>query len=221
MMLKRILTTIILFTGLTTFGQNNSRGKSDPEARKILDKVSSQFKSYKTAAADFTLKVYNSQGKLEAARSGKILMKGDKYKISTAGREIYNNGSTVYTFDEDINEVQITNFNPNGNMLTPQSLFTDFYEKDFLYKLNDKSVNNGKSLSEIEFTPLDKTLPYFKVVIHIDNPTNRIVSAKVFEKNGNRYVYTISNFRKNVNMADGQFTFNTKAHPGVEVIDLR
>lgn len=212
---------MVLFSGLTAFGQNNSKGKSDPEARKILDKVSAQFSNYKTASADFLLKVYNSQGKMETSQSGEILMKGDKYKISTKDREIYNNGNTVYTFEKDIQEVQVTNFNPEGNMLTPQSLFTDFYEKDFLYKLNDKSVKNGVAVSEIEFTPLDKTLPYFKVLIHVDNNTHRIVSAKVFEKNGNRYVYTISGFKANVNMQDGLFTFDTKAHPGVEVIDLR
>jgi hypothetical protein len=45
-----------------------------------------------------------------------------------------------------------------------------------------------------------------------------VINVKV-DRNGNTFA-TLSNF-KNTKAADSDFTFNTKAHPGVEVVDMR
>ena len=42
-----------------------------------------------------------------------------------------------------------------GYGITPQKLFTNFYDADFLYKLNGEKSGN-KTLQEIELTPRDK-----------------------------------------------------------------
>ena len=50
---------------------------------------------------------------------------------------------------------------------------------------------------------------------------SRKENAVVFDKNGNRYTYEIKAFTPNPTLADSFFTFDTNAHPGVEVVDLR
>ncbi|WP_414524313.1 LolA family protein, partial [Umezakia ovalisporum] len=52
----------VLFTLSATAQAPKGMGKSDPEAKKILDAVSAKFKTYKTVKANFTLKVENAQG---------------------------------------------------------------------------------------------------------------------------------------------------------------
>lgn len=151
--MKYFLTIILIFSGAIALAQNNYRGKNDPDAKKILDKVSQQFKNYKTVTADFTLKTYNGQGQLEDTHTGVLSMKGKKYRISMKGQEVYNDGSTVYSYDKGAQEVQLTRFDPSDPTITPQSIFTNFYDKDFLYKLNGESPQNGKTVQEIEFTP--------------------------------------------------------------------
>ena len=42
-------------------------GKSDPEAKKVLDAVSAKFKTFKTMKASFTLKIENASGKTQGA----------------------------------------------------------------------------------------------------------------------------------------------------------
>jgi hypothetical protein len=47
------------------------------------------------------------------------------------------------------------------------------------------------------------------------------MSTRVFEKNGNRYLYAINSMATTALIPDDSFAFNLKKYPGVEVIDLR
>lgn len=194
-------------------------GASDPAAKKVLDGVSSKFKTYKTVQAKFSLKVENSAGKNLGVKTGNVYMKGSKYRISVTGQEIFSDGSNVWTYDKASNEVTISRLDPSANSLTPQKLFTNFYDKDFLYKLNGPVKLNGKSLKEIELTPIDKTKAFHKVLVYVDN--NSINTTKIFEKNGNRYTYSTNSLTPNAVVPDATFVFDAKKYPGVEVVDLR
>jgi outer membrane lipoprotein-sorting protein len=55
----------------------------------------------------------------------------------------------------------------------------------------------------------------------VDKATKVIMSTRVFEKNGNRYLYAISDIATSTAIPDDSFVFNAKKYPGVEVIDLR
>ena len=190
-------------------------GKSDPEAKKILDAVSSKFKTFKTVQGKFSLKIENAAGKVLGVKTGNVFMKGNKYRISVTGQEIFSDGSNIWTIDKASKEVTISKIDPSANSLTPQKLFTNFYDKDFLYKLNGTT----KSLSEIELTPIDKTKPFFKILLYVDK--NSISTTKLFEKTGNKYTYSTTSLTPNTNVPDATFIFDAKKYPGVEVVDLR
>lgn len=222
--MKKLFSFIILLSVLTQVNvkaQPKGMGKNDAEAKKILDGVSAKFKNYKTVSGNFSLKIENSAGKLQGSKSGTVNLKGNKYRINVTGQEIFFDGSTIWTYDKTSNEVQITKFDPAANSLSPQKLFTNFYDKDFLYKLNNEIKSAGKTIQEIELTPTDKTKPFFKVLLNIDKASQSIISSKVFEKNGNRYTYSISNMKTNTAIPDDLFVFNAGKYPKVEVVDLR
>jgi outer membrane lipoprotein carrier protein len=195
--------------------------KSDADAKKILDAVSAKFKSYKAVSAAFVYKVESAAGKMLSSKNGSVNMKGNKYYVSMAGQEIFCDGVTVSTYDKSANEVTITKVDNSASTITPQKLFTDFYDKDFLYKLNGEKKIGNKTLQEIEMTPNDKTKPFHKVYLLIDKSTTGIYSTKVLEKSGNRYIYTISSLNGNTAVADTKFIFDKKKYPNVEVVDLR
>ena len=194
---------------------------SDPSAKKVLDAVSTKFKSYKAVQASFTYKVENADGKAISTKKGTVYMKGTKYRVSFVGQEIFCDGNNVWTYDKSSNEVTITKLDASSNTLTPQKLFTNFYDKDFLYKLNGESKQGNKVLQEIEMTPNDKTKAFHKVYLMIDKNAKTIYSTKVLEKAGNRYSYTVNSLNGNANIPDSKFIFNKKDYPGVEEVDLR
>ncbi|MBS1738781.1 MAG: outer membrane lipoprotein carrier protein LolA [Bacteroidetes bacterium] len=212
---------MLAFFSFPAFSQNNSLGKNDPEAKTILDKVSAKFKTYKSVTASFTLKVENAAGKIIGTKSGVVNMKGSQYRVTISGQDIFSDGNNIWTVDKSANEVQITKFDAAANTLTPQKMFTNFYDKDFLYKLNGESKISGKTIQEIELTPVDKTKTFFKVIVGIDKNTRNIVSTKVYEKNGNKYTYSVTSMKTNADLPQSMFVFDQKKYPKIEVVDLR
>ena len=219
--MKNLLFSILLLTGFTAFAQPKGMGKNDMDAKKILDGVSAKFRSFKTITAKFNLKIENSAGKVQGTKSGVVNLKGTKYRINVTGQEIYSDGNTAWTYDKGSNEVQINKVERSSTTITPQKMFTNFYDKDFLYKTNPDAKVAGKMMQEIELTPIDKSKPFFKVLVHIDKATQTIRQTKVFEKNGNRYTYSIISMQTNTGLPDALFVFDTKKYPKVEVVDLR
>ncbi len=195
--------------------------KSDPAAKAVLDAVSAKFKTFTTVQATFTYKVENASGKTLSSKTGTIWMKGTKYKVSFGGQEIFCNGTTVWNYDKLANEVTISKLDANGSTITPQKLFTNFYDKDFRYILNGDKKVGAKTLQEIELTPIDKSKPFHKVYVLVDKNAKTIYSTKVLENAGNRYTYTVSSMKTNAAIADSQFTFDKKKYPGVEEVDLQ
>lgn len=219
--MKPLTTLILSFVFvLCTYAQSKVTG-NDPEAKKVLDAVSAKFKTYKSVKGNFTLEVKDANGKTQGKKAGVVYMKGVKYRISITGQEIFCDGKNVWTFDKSANEVQVSDFDQNSGSLTPQKLFTNFYDKDFLYKLNGEKSIAGKSIKEIELTPTNKAKSFFKVLLNIDKSTNMINSTQIFEKTGNRYQYALNNVATNAAIGDEMFVFDAKKFPGVEVIDLR
>ena len=195
--------------------------KTDPEAKKLLDAVSTKFKTYASPQASFTYKVENAQGKALSTKKGTVSMKGSKFRVSMDGMEIFSDGKTVWNYDKSANEVTVNNVNESAGGMSPQKMFTNFYDKDFFYKLNGTKKEGGKTLSEIELTPTDKTRPYHKVYVLVDKATNTLYNAKFLEKSGGRYSYTINSLKGTSSIADTEFAFNKAKYPGVEVVDLR
>ncbi len=198
-----------------------AQAKNDPAAKAILDGVSAKFKTYTTVQATFTYKVENAAGKALSTKSGTIKMKGTKYHILFNGQEIFCNGTTVWNYDKAANEVTISKLDASGGMITPQKLFTNFYDKDFLYLLNGEKKVGNKTMQEIEMTPVDKSKPFHKVYVQVDKAAKTIYSTKVLENEGNKYTYTVNTMKTNQAIADTQFSFDKTKYPGVEEVDLR
>jgi outer membrane lipoprotein-sorting protein len=87
--------------------------------------------------------------------------------------------------------------------------------------LNEDVKGGGKKVQQIELTPIDKSKPFFKVLLNIDKKSQTISSTKIYEKTGNIYMYEISNMNTTSMVSDAQFLFDAKKYPGVEVVDLR
>ena len=213
--------SLILFTTIAVSLFAQKEAGNDPDAKKILDAVSAKFKSYNAVQASFTYNVENADGKRISTKKGMVYMKGTKYRVSFVGQEIFCDGNTVWTYDKSSNEVTITKLDVSTNTITPQKLFTDFYDKDFLYKLNGESKVGNKTIQEIEMTPNDKTRTFHKVYLMIDKNAKTIYSTKVLEKAGNRYSYTVNTLNGKANIPDSKFVFNKNDYPGVEEVDLR
>jgi outer membrane lipoprotein-sorting protein len=166
-------------------------------------------------------KTENAAGKTLSSKNGTVWIKGNKYKVTIVGQEIFCDGVNVWNYDKSSNEVTITKFDNSSSGLTPQKMFTNFYDKDFLYKLNGEKKQGSKTLQEIELTPTDKTKTYHKVYLYIDKANKTINTTKVIEKDQTKHSIIVNTFTPNGAIDDKQFVFDAKKYPGVEIVDNR
>ncbi len=210
----------LLFGLISVFLVNVANAQYDPKALEILDAMSKKYKEITAFEANIAYTLINDVEKLNEKFSGKITVKGGKFKLVLDGQEIINNGTTMWTYLPDIKEVNIDNYDPEGEDINPAKIY-DAYKKGFKYLyLEDKTIN-GVLCHVIDLVPEKKDAQYFKIRMNISAKDKSIQSWTMFDKSQNRYTYSITKFVPNIKVDDSFFTFDVSKHPGIEVIDLR
>ncbi|MFN4082767.1 MAG: LolA family protein [Bacteroidia bacterium] len=191
------------------------------EADKLIDKISKRYKQFKTIKADFnySIKLQGSTAPVEKQK-GNILIKGNKFRLEVANQIIICDNKTLWTFNPDLNEVQITNYDPSQNGIRLDDIFT-MYNKGFLSKITGTKKEANRELVFMELTPKDKKKNIFKVKLTIDKTNSQIINSEVYDKSGNIHTYTVLNQVPNLVFEDNKFEFDPKKYKGLEIIDLR
>lgn len=187
----------------------------DPEALTVLDAMSANYKKIEAFTAEFSQKLTNESAQLDETISGKISVKGEKFVLNVAGQKIFNNGTDVYSFSEELSEVTISTNEPDDAEISINNVY-DLYKKGFKYGLM-ATLANGDRVIELDPESRDKS--YFKIRMVI-NAKDELKAFTVFERTGNKYLYSINSF-KEATLSDSYFTFDTSKYPNVEVIDFR
>ncbi len=212
MFMKKIALIVFFAAGCFT-----ANAQADPKAKKILDELSVKTKAYTSIKAEFSFTV-EKKDKTKDTQNGKIQTKGSKYKLEIPGHEITSDGKTVWDFIKDANEVQIKDVETGGqDAVTPSNIFT-LYEKGYKYKFESEDATT-QTISLFPENPDKKK--FHTVKLFIDKTKKQISSVKMMMKDGSVQTYSIKSFTPNTPMADTDFTFNSKNHPGVSVEDLR
>ncbi len=196
--------------------------QNDPKAKTILETVSKKVNGMKSLKADFALNLTGGKGgKVTDSKKGSISLKGQKYHVLLSGQEIICDTKTIWTYTRETKEVQVSNYNPAEQTISPAKLFTNFYDKEYKYSYKGEKKEKAKTYDLVELEPVDKTKQFSKIELMVDKSTSLIAGGNIFEKNGNKYQYTVSNYKPNADIPDTYFTWNPKEHPGIEVVDLR
>ena len=211
----------VLFIALVSIAFIQSTfAQYDPKALETLDAMSKKYKTIPAFEANFSWTLTNDVDNVNEEFNGKITVKGDKYRLALPEQEVINNGTTLWTYLPDANEVNIDNYDPNSEDVNPSKIF-ELYKKGFKYLYLKDETEAGVPCEVIDLVPEKKDAQYFKIRMNIAKKDKSVKSWTMFDKGGNKYKYTITKFNPEVKIEDSFFTYDPKQHPGVEVIDLR
>jgi outer membrane lipoprotein-sorting protein len=192
-----------------------TQAQNDANAKKILDAVSAKLKTYKGISANFSLLSKSRTGKTNNNAAGRISIKGDKYYIKQGSTEIFNDGNKTWNYNGN-DEVVVTSSDADSEALTPQRLLSDFYDKDFTYKM----VSSAGQFHEIQMIPVDKRKNFQRVNIFVDKAKMMVTKARVLDKSNNTTTFNLSNIITNASIADNTFVFDPKKYKkSIEVIE--
>lgn len=214
-MKRFLLIAIASLTGVLSYAQ-------DPQAKEILDDLSAKSKSYSTITADLTINLDNRKDKVKDTQQGKLILKGNMFKISLKGSDIYSNGRVKWTYLKESNEVNIQNVNPNDpNVMNNPSKLFNAYLTDFKYAYKGIKKESGVQAHQIDLYPKDLRAAYSMVRLFIDASTKMPKTVIYSGKDGVSYTIKFNKITPNQAASNSEFVFNEKAHPGVEVVDMR
>lgn len=203
-MTKKIITlSIAALMAMTAGAQTATKAKT------ILDKTAAIVSNKSGASANFKI-----SGTKTGTMSGRIFIKGNKFKATTPEASMWFNGSTQWTYMNNTEEVNVSSPTESQQVQMNPYKFITLYKTGYAlssktlkgaYEVHLKATDNKRSIKEMYITINSKT--YLPSVVRM-------------MQNGNWTTVNISNF-KTENLSDATFTFNPKEYPDAEIIDLR
>ncbi len=201
----------------------NSAAQEDTKAKGILDELSKTTKAYKTITADFAQTFYNKEKKQTDKITGKVQVKGVKFKLGIPGNVIVCDGKTIWSHNKDAAEVTIKNFDAsNEDQLNPSKIFT-LYETGYKYKYDKEEKVGTSTCHIIDLFPSVKPekKKFHTIKLYVDKVKKQVVQLKMLMKDGGTQVYEIKSFKPNAEIPDATFTFDTKPFKAEQIIDER
>lgn len=211
-MTKRfIIGLVVMFMATMASAQN---------AKTILDAMSAKYKAIHSFTSNIDYTMVNKADGINDTFKGSIAVKGDMYSLKMGGQEVINNGTTVWTYLPDDNEVNIDNHSAEAGDITPSSIYT-IYQKGFTYVILSPVTIGDKKYDVVDLIASDKDAQFYKIRLEIAQVDKTLGKFTMYDNEGSEFSYTISNFNSEVKLNDSDFEFDEAKHKGVEVIDLR
>ncbi len=212
---------LLFFVSLVLLG-HTVNAQDDAKSKAIVDKLMTKAKAWKSFEADFTSRLQSTKDKLDVKQEGNMKVKGKKFRLVLDKNIIINDGTTMYTYSKETNEVNISDPAEMDQDMDPTKLFTQ-YEKGFKSQfVEEKADAAGVMTQVVKLFPLDAAKkPYHTVVLTVDKAKVEPMSIQVLYKDGNIVSYNLKKFTAEPELADALFTFDKGKFPGVEVNDMR
>ena len=209
--------TIILLASLFIF--TNMVSAQHKEANAILKELSEKTNSFDNIKISFAYKMLNEEAGINETTNGTLLVSGNKYHLNIAGQEIISDGTTIWTYLADSEEVQVNEVMEDEGF-SPNKLLSS-YNEDYTAKNEKDIIKNGKTFYQLKLKPKEKGSNFNYVILVIEVDKMQLESFIMHDFDGNIFSYHLKQFVTNSNIPESSFTFNTSEYPDVEVIDMR
>jgi outer membrane lipoprotein-sorting protein len=210
-----LITAVLLIAGFTQ--------AQDAKAKKILDEVTEKTRTYTSVNADFIFSMENKEMEIDEKFEGSIQLKGQKYHLQMPkqGVEVFSDGTTLYNYMKEGNQVTISNIDDQSSgLMDPSAIFT-IYEKGFKSEFVDEKKMGTKTVYHINLFPDTDEFDISKAEVYIDKASMMIQAANLYATDGNLYVIEVNKIETNQDFPDTNFVFNKANYTDVELIDLR
>ena len=215
-MRKYIFSVLIALLSLPVIAQ-----QQQSQAKVILDKTAEAFRKAGGVKADFTVKAVTN-GLVEGAENGTIQLKGEKFVLKTSDIITWFDGKTQWSYMTKNDEVNVSTPTQEELQQINPYTFLYMYQKGFSYKLGTVKTFQGKAVWEVVLTADDKKQELESITLYVTKNAYEPVYIQLQQRGQKtRNEITVTAYQTGLDYADDVFTFDRKAYPTAEVIDLR
>lgn len=196
---------LLLATQVVT-AQNN--------AEAIIRHMVDQVKGHKNMEMAFNYQISPDGKNFSDNEKGHAWLQGEAYKIEMADQQTISDGKTIWSYLVDDEEVMVSKAS-DGTDNTPLKLLTSL-DESYVATL---SGIDAQGIATIELA--NPKGQYKRVTLKINTKKTELKSADIYMEDGSKAVINVEEMKFDQKLDDKFFTFDTKKHPNVDVIDMR
>ena len=198
------IATLMLMSVLTASAFASESADAD------MAKAADRFKKSASITADYTASANGD------VISGKIVIAGEKFALTSASLSTWFDGTTQWTLDSRTNEVNVTEPTEEElQQVNPFAIISSF-RKSFKPML----LKAPKGQYKVDLKPLDKKADIRHAVVTFNSSTYLPVEIQMTTPNG-QLLIKVKNASTGGNQPVTVFRFNKSKYPKVKVVDLR
>jgi hypothetical protein len=180
------------------------------KAKKLLDDVSAQIKTYNNIVIDFKYTLSNPKENINQESKGNVAIENvtsGKYNLNFMGVSKIFDGSKVYTIVPEDEEITISKFDDNDdNAITPSKMLT-FFTAGHKYAMDILQNVKGRKIQYVKLIPISSKDQRKEILIGIDVQTKNIYNIIETGKNATKTILTVNSFKTNQPLSKNHFTF--------------
>lgn len=203
---NNIACLVLLFATQVVTAQNNA----ETLVRLMVDQV----KSHKNVEMAFSYQISPDGKNLGDSEKGHAWLQGEAYKIEMAEQQTISDGKTIWSYLIDDEEVMVSNAS-DGVDNTPLKLLTSLDES---YVATLTGIDN-QGIATVELA--NPKGQYKRVTLKINTKKTELKSADIYMEDGSKVIVNVEEMKFDQQLDSNFFTFDTKKHPKVDVIDMR
>lgn len=196
----------LLFATQALTAQNN--------AEALIRLLVNQVKSHENVEMAFSYQISPDGKNLGDSEKGHAWLQGEAYKIEMADQQTISDGKTIWSYLIEDEEVMVSNAT-DGTDNTPLKLLTSLDES---YVATLTGID-AQGLATIELA--NPKGQYKRVTLKINTKKVELKNADIYMEDGSKLVVNVEEMKFDQKLDDKFFTFDTKKHPKVDVIDMR
>jgi outer membrane lipoprotein-sorting protein len=178
-------------------------------ANETVKRIVKSFRDKKNVELSFNYQYVVDASNQSDVQQGTAYLQGEAYKIILKEQQTISDGKTIWSYLVDDEEVMVSNAT-DGSDNTPLKLLTTL-DKDYKANFTDKST-----------IILTNPEGQYKVVsLSIDPKNNTLIGMEIHADDGSKMVVAITELKFDQDLKPNFFTFDEKAYPNVDIIDMR
>lgn len=210
-----VLLLWLLCLPLCLSAQTAAQSSQQVTPLELLQRVEAKLKQVPAAEVRFSLRDASGNN-----YPGVLCLQGDCFRLTTDGVVTWFDGKTQATYLESSQEVNLSEPTQEELQSIHPYAWLSIYQRDYRPKFREGSEGGKEHV--VVLTATNPKQELLCMMLFIDKAGDRLARMSLAYRGGETVVITIQQFKAQTTpWPASMFTFDAKAYPDVEVVDLR
>lgn len=163
---KKMRKIFLLLVSVCSFAWSQDASKA------LLKEVSDKLLAQENVSLQFNYNLYSAEASINQETSGKVQLKGEKYRFEYLGIIQINDTKNTYTIVPENEEVTIVSNQDAGSEMNPAKILS-FYNEGYRFQWDIAQNVGNRKIQYIKLIPIDSNADIAHILLGVDSQIGR------------------------------------------------